>query len=99
MVKADVEKDIATATKEEELSIKDYDAFMAQSQADIEKIDSDVAALEGEIGDSELAIKDARSTRKEKKAVMDDTLMYLRSIAEGVRLHGGELRAPQGQPR
>merc|ERR1719399_1794893 len=83
MVKADVEKDIATATAEEEASIKDYDTFMADSQADIEKIDADVASLEGEIGDCELAIKDARSTRKEKKAVMDDTLMYLRSIAEG----------------
>merc|ERR1719421_2553722 len=83
MVKADVEKDIKTATEEEKASIADYDTFMAESQADMEKIDGDVADLEGEIGDAELAIKESRGTRKEKKAVLDDTLMFLRSIAEG----------------
>jgi len=83
MVKADVEKDIRTATEMENQSIRDYDTFMADTRAQIEQIDSDVTNLEGEIGDAELSIKDARSTRGEKKQVMDESLMYLRSIASG----------------
>merc|ERR1719327_1350618 len=39
MVKADVEKDIKTATEEEDKFIVDYEAFMKDSQADIEGID------------------------------------------------------------
>merc|ERR1719379_3166301 len=83
MIKDDVEKDIKTATAGEKASIADYEAFMQDTADQIEKIDSDVTELEGEIGDAELAIKQARSTRGEEKKVMDDTLMYLRSIAEG----------------
>merc|ERR1719235_221393 len=83
MIKDDVEKDIKTATEEETKSIAAYDTFIQDSADQIEKIDSDVTELEGEIGDAELAIKQARSTRGERKKVMDDTLMYLRSIAEG----------------
>merc|ERR1719262_1359421 len=83
MVKADVEKDIKTATAAEEGDIKDYDNFMSSSEAQMKKIDSDVADLEGEIGDAEMTTKDARGERKDQKKVLDDTLMYLRSIAEG----------------
>merc|ERR1719506_2139732 len=83
MVMDDVQKDIKTATDAENQAIADFDAFMANTKAQIEKIDSDVTGLEGEIGDAELAIKEARATRGDKKKVMDDTLMYLRSIAEG----------------
>merc|ERR1719421_704038 len=60
MIKDDVEKDIKTATEEEKASIADYETFMKESAADIEKIDGDVADLEGEIGDAELAIKESR---------------------------------------
>merc|ERR1719321_934386 len=69
MVHSDVEKDIRTATATEKESIADYDAFMADSKAQMEQIDSDVTNLEGEIGDAELSIKDARSTRGERKQV------------------------------
>jgi len=79
----DVNKDITTATAEEEKSIADYNNFMAESKAQIEKIDSDVTDLEGEIGDAELAIKESRATRGDKKKIMEEALMYLRSIAEG----------------
>merc|ERR1719399_2160082 len=70
MILDDVNKDIRTATEEETKAIANYDAFMAETKAQIEKIDSDVSDLEGEIGDAELEIK-------------DEALMYLRSIAEG----------------
>merc|ERR1719456_1010284 len=56
---------------------------MASSQAQIEQIDADISTLLGEIGDNEMAIKDARSKRKSEKAVMNDGMMFLRSIAEG----------------
>merc|ERR1719387_3153623 len=76
MILDDVNKDIKSATADEEASIKDYEEFMRSSEAAIEKIDSDVAELEGEIGD-------ARASRADEKKVLDETLMYLRSIAEG----------------
>merc|ERR1719265_710241 len=83
MIEDDINKDIKTADAAEKASIEDFDAFMANSAAQIEKIDADVVDLMGEIGDNDMAIKDARSKRKSEKAVMDDSLMYLRSIAEG----------------
>merc|ERR1719230_1100538 len=83
MIKTDIEKDIKTATSAEEASIADYDAFMASSEAQIKQIEQDIADLMGEIGDNEMAIKDARQKRKSEKAVMEDGMMYLRSIASG----------------
>merc|ERR1719324_832005 len=69
MIKADVEKDIKTATEAEEGAIKDHETFMSESKAAMDKIDGDVADLEGEIGDAEVAIKDARGERKAQKQV------------------------------
>merc|ERR1719230_58293 len=63
----DVNKDIKTATEEETKSIADDDNFMSESKAQIAQIDSDVTDLEGEIGDAELAIKESRATRGDKK--------------------------------
>jgi len=83
MIKADVEKDIKTATEAEEGAIRDHETFMSESKAMMDKIDGDVADLEGEIGDAEVAIKDARGERKAQKQVMEESLMYLRSIEEG----------------
>merc|ERR1719178_419652 len=83
MILDDVNKDIKTATEEETKAIANYDSFMSESKAQIAQIDSDVSDLEGEIGDCELAIKDARASRGDKKKIMDEALMYLRSIAEG----------------
>jgi hypothetical protein len=81
MVHADVEKDIKTATKAENDSIADFDNFMSSSQTLLKNIAADKSALEGEIGDAETAISDARTLRGEKKAFLDDTMKFLRSIA------------------
>merc|ERR1719387_596029 len=83
MITSDIQKDIKTATTAEEDSVKDYGDFMSSSEATMGQIDSDVADLEGEIGDAEIAVKDARGVRADEKKVLDETLMYLRSIAEG----------------
>merc|ERR1719316_2168403 len=83
MIEEDIKKDIKTADAAEKASIEDFDAFMASSQAQIEQIDKDVADLMGEIGDNDMAIKDSRSKRKSEKEVMEEGMMYLRSIAGG----------------
>jgi len=81
MVKADVEKDIKTATAAEKDSIADYDNFMSSTEALLKNIASDKSALEGEIGEAETAMSDARTLRGEKKTLLDDTMSFLRSIA------------------
>jgi DNA repair exonuclease SbcCD ATPase subunit len=81
MVHADVEKDIKTATATEKTSIADYKDFMSSSKTLLENLASDKSALEGEIGEAETAISDARTLRGEKKALLDDTMSFLRSIA------------------
>merc|ERR1719456_2828 len=81
MVKADVEKDIKTATAEEEKAKADYDTFKSDTEALIKSLESEKASLEGEVGDAETAVVDAKKTRKDKKKVLDDTMAFLRSIA------------------
>jgi len=81
MVQADVEKDIKTATAEEEKAKSDYDTFKSDTEALIKSLESEKASLEGEVGDAETAVVDAKSTRKDKKKVLDDTMAFLRSIA------------------
>merc|ERR1719161_2137903 len=81
MVHADVEKDIKTATATENEAIADYENFMSNSAALLNELASNKAPLEGEIGDAETAISDARALRNDKKAVLDDTMKFLRGIA------------------
>merc|ERR1719443_1792804 len=81
MVKADVEKDIKTATAEEAKAKEDYDNFKSDTEALIKSLESEKANLEGEVGDAETAVVDAKKTRKDKKKVLDDTMAFLRSIA------------------
>merc|ERR1740127_61215 len=81
MVKSDVEKDIKTATANEDKAKADYDNFKSDTEALIKSLESEKANLEGEVGDAETAIVDAKSTRKDKKKVLDDTMAFLRSIA------------------
>merc|ERR1719178_51805 len=81
MTKADVEKDIKTATAEEEKAKTDYDTFKSDTEALIKSLESEKASLEGEVGDAETAVVDAKNTRKDKKKVLDDTMAFLRSIA------------------
>merc|ERR1719326_745036 len=63
MVKADVEKDIKTATAEEDKAKSEYDTFMADTKALIESLESQKSGLEGEVGDAETAVVDAKKTR------------------------------------
>jgi len=81
MVKADVEKDIKTATAEESKAKSEYDTFKSETEALIKSLDSEKADLEGKVGDAETAVVDAKKTRKDKKKVLDDTMAFLRSIA------------------
>jgi len=81
MVKTDVEKDIKTATAEEAKAKKEYDTFKTSTDALIVSLKSQKAALEGEVGAAETAVVNAKSTRKEKKATLDATMAFLRSIA------------------
>merc|ERR1719409_339386 len=81
MVKADVEKDIKTATAEEAKAKEDYDNFKSDTEALIKSLESEKANLEGEVGDAETAVVDAKKTRKDKKKVLDDTMAFLKSIA------------------
>merc|ERR1719316_2197013 len=82
MVKADIEKDIKTATAEEADAKADYDNFKSDTEALIKSLESEKASLEGEVGDAETAVVDAKATRKDKKKVLDDTMAFLRSIAQ-----------------
>merc|ERR1719159_1389111 len=81
MVHADVEKDIKTGTKEEADAKADYEKFMSSTKAMLETLASDKSALEGEIGDAETAVSDAKALRGEKNTVLKETLSFLRSIA------------------
>merc|ERR1719313_1367732 len=81
MVKSDVEKDIKTATAEEDKAKSEYETFKSETETLIKSLESEKASLEGEVGDAEAAVVDAKKTRKDKKKVLDDTMAFLRSIA------------------
>jgi len=81
MVKADVEKDIKTATAEEDSAKQEYDTFKTETEALIKSLESQKSGLEGEVGDAETAVVNAKKTRKDKKKVLDDTMAFLKSIA------------------
>merc|ERR1719230_323796 len=81
MVKSDVEKDIKTATAEEDKAKSEYETFKSETEALIKSLQSEKASLEGKVGDAETAVVDAKKTRKDKKKVLDDTMAFLRSIA------------------
>merc|ERR1719399_1562050 len=81
MVKADVEKDIKTATAEEAKAKSEYETFKSETETLISSLESQKSDLEGEVGDAEQAVVDAKKTRADKKKVLDDTMAFLRSIA------------------
>merc|ERR1719198_8875 len=81
MVKADVEKDIKTATAEEAKAKSEYETFKSETETLISSLESQKSGLEGEVGDAEQAVVDAKKTRADKKKVLDDTMAFLRSIA------------------
>merc|ERR1719235_2978927 len=77
MVKADVEKDIKTATAQEDKAKAEYDTFKSETEALIKSLNSEKSDLEGKVGDAETAVVDAKKTRKDKKKVLDDTMAFL----------------------
>merc|ERR1719453_1943074 len=81
MVATDVEKDIKTATANEDKAKSDYDTFKTETEALIKSLTAEKTSLEGEVGDAETAIVNAKATRTDKKKVLDDTMAFLRSIA------------------
>jgi predicted nucleic acid-binding Zn-ribbon protein len=81
MIKSDVEKDIKLATAAEKESITDYDNFMSSTKALLEELAANKAALEGEIGSAETVISESKTLRGEKKAVLTNTLKFLKTIA------------------
>jgi len=81
MVKTDVEKDIKTATANEAKAKSDYETFKSETETLIGSLTSEKTSLEGEVGDAETAIVNAKSTRADKKKLLDDTMAFLRSIA------------------
>merc|ERR1719443_2886065 len=52
-----------------------------ETEALIKSLESQKSGLEGEVGDAETAVVNAKKTRKDKKKVLDDTMVFLRSIA------------------
>jgi len=83
MIKDDITKDIRTATDEEDKAASDFVTFNSETEAMISSLESEKTNLEGEIGAAEKAMVEAKSTRDKKKAVLDDTLDLLKSIAPG----------------
>merc|ERR1719313_1587112 len=82
MVKADVEKDIKTATAEEEKAKSEYETFKSETESLVESLEDQKSSLEGEVGAAESAVVDAKTTRADKKKILDDTMNFLRSIAQ-----------------
>jgi len=83
MIKDDIQKDIRTATDEENKAASDFATFNTETEAMISSLESEKTNLEGEIGAAEKAMVEAKATRDKKKAVLDDTLDLLKSIAPG----------------
>merc|ERR1719329_190523 len=83
MIKDDIEKDISTATDEENKAATDFADFNSETEAMISSLESEKTSLEGEIGAAEKAMVEAKATRDKKKGVLDDTLDLLKSIAPG----------------
>merc|ERR1719453_2103882 len=65
----------------EEKAKAEYDTFKTETEALIKSLESEKANLEGEVGDAETAVVNAKATRTDKKKVLDDTMAFLRSIA------------------
>jgi len=54
---------------------------MSSSEAMLKTLASDKSALEGEIGDAETAVSDAKALRGDKNTVLHETMSFLKSIA------------------
>jgi chromosome segregation ATPase len=83
IIKGDIEKDIATATAEEEAAQKEFDEFKKETETSISNLEEQKARFEEQVGDAESALTDAQSQRADLKKVLEDTLEFLKGIAPG----------------
>jgi len=83
MVKDDIKKDIRAAKTEEDKAQNDFATFNSETEGMISSLENERVNLEGEIGDAEDKIATATKARIEKKALLDQTLTLLSSIAPG----------------
>jgi len=81
MIAEDIEKDIRTATTEEDEAQAEYEAYKADTEEAIKDLESEISAHEGEIGDKQADVETAKEQRKDEKTILDNTLAFLRSIA------------------
>eukprot|EP00746_Dinoflagellata_sp_MGD_P160525 gnl/MRDRNA2_/MRDRNA2_87326_c0_seq1.p1 gnl/MRDRNA2_/MRDRNA2_87326_c0~~gnl/MRDRNA2_/MRDRNA2_87326_c0_seq1.p1 ORF type:complete len:717 (-),score=265.28 gnl/MRDRNA2_/MRDRNA2_87326_c0_seq1:8-2158(-) len=81
MIAEDIEKDIKTATTEENEAQAEYEAYKADTEEAISDLESEISAHEGEIGDKQEDVETAKEQRKDEKTILDNTLAFLRSIA------------------
>merc|ERR1719231_465103 len=83
MIEEDIEKDIKEATAEEEEAKADLASFKTDTEETVASLKTEITGYEEEIAECNDVIKDARTTRGDKKEVLDGALEYLRSIAKG----------------
>jgi hypothetical protein len=83
MIKSDIEKDIRIATEEETKAKAEYAAFKLETENLIEELNQEKAELDGRVGDAESAVAEAKKERADKKQTLDNTMVFLRSIASG----------------
>jgi len=81
MIAEDIEKDIATATKEEDEAQAEFDAYKADTNTAISDLESEISSHEGEIGDKQNDVETGKGQRRDEKTILDNTLAFLRSIA------------------
>jgi hypothetical protein len=81
MIAEDIEKDIRTATAEEDEAQADFEAYKADTEEAIKDLESEISAHEGDIGDKQADVETAKEQRSDEKEILDNTLAFLRSIA------------------
>eukprot|EP00746_Dinoflagellata_sp_MGD_P091855 gnl/MRDRNA2_/MRDRNA2_36381_c0_seq2.p1 gnl/MRDRNA2_/MRDRNA2_36381_c0~~gnl/MRDRNA2_/MRDRNA2_36381_c0_seq2.p1 ORF type:complete len:717 (+),score=249.24 gnl/MRDRNA2_/MRDRNA2_36381_c0_seq2:102-2252(+) len=83
MIMDDIDKDIRTATEEEDTSQAEFDSYKATTEATIGKLEDQKAEFETAMGDKEGEIEVAKGERSDKKVILDETMAYLKTIAPG----------------
>merc|ERR1719161_2095352 len=83
MIKDDIDKDIREATKSEEASQADFDTYKGDTEAVIKEIEAQITLWEDKISGLQDQIVTAKSNRRDKKTLLDNTMGYLRLIAPG----------------
>jgi len=83
MIVDDIDKDIRTATEEEDQSQTEFDDYKSSTENTIGKLEDQKAEYEESMGDKEGDIEVAKGERSDKKKILDETMAYLKTIAPG----------------